>query len=133
MKSLSLTGRVIAVAIAATFAFAGTAFAASWTAPTSLTLNADDHHVDKGDKVDFFGKLSSPRKKCRSRQKVSLFKGNKKVATQRTNRRGRYEFTQKVRRTKTWHTEYKGRTFGTHPNMKHCEPSRSNDERVEVD
>ena len=133
MRSLSLTGRILAVAIATTFVFAGTAFAASWTAPTSLTLNADDHHVDKGERVRFSGNLSSPRKKCRSRQRVSLYKGNQKVASQRTSRSGHYEFTQTVRRTKTWHTEYKGRTFGTHPNTKHCEPSRSNDERVEVD
>jgi hypothetical protein len=132
MKSLSLTGRILAVAIAATFAFAGTAFAASWTATTSLSLHADDHSVDKGDKVDFSGNLKSERKKCRSRQRVSLFKGNKKVATTRTSRRGHYEFTQTIRRTKTWHTEYKGRTFGTHPNIKHCDGSRSNDERVEV-
>ena len=132
MKSLSLTGRIIAVAIAATFAFAGTAFAATWTASTSLSLHADDHSVDKGDKVDFSGNLSSSRKKCRSRQRVALYKGNQKVATQRTSRSGHYEFTQTIKRTKRWHTEYKGRTFGTHPNVKVCGGSRSNDERVEV-
>ncbi len=115
MKSLSLTGRIIAVAIAATFAFAGTAFAASWTASTSLSLHADDHSVDKGDKVDFSGNLSSSRKKCRANQKVALFKGNKKVATQRTSRSGHYEFTQTIKRTKTWHTEYKGRTVRDAP------------------
>ena len=132
MRSLSLTGRILAVAIATTFALAGTALAASWTASTSLSLHADDHSVDKGEKVDFSGNLSSSRKKCRSRQRVALFKGNDKVATQRTSRSGHYEFTQTIRRTKTWHTEYKGRTFGTHPNIKHCDGSRSNDERVEV-
>lgn len=132
MKSLSLTGRILAVVIATIFAFAGTAFAASWTATTSLSLNADDHSVDKGDKVDFSGNLSSSRKKCRSRQWVALFRGNEKVGRQRTSRSGHYEFTQTIRRTKRWHTEYKTRTFGVHPNTKTCVGSVSNRVRVEA-
>ena len=132
MKSLSLTGRILAVVIATIFAFTGTAFAASWVATTSLSLHADDHSVDKGDKVDFSGTLSSSKKKCRANQKVSLFKGNKKVASQKTSKKGKYEFTQTIKRTKKWHTEYKGRTFGTHPDTKTCLGSRSNNEKVEV-
>ena len=132
MRSLSLTGRIIAVVIATTVAFTGTAFAASWTASTSLSLNANDRSVDKGDKVTFAGNLSSSRKKCRSRQQVALFRGSQQVATQRTNRSGHYSFSQKIRRTRRWHTAYAGRTFGTHPDIKTCQGSTSNSVRVEA-
>ncbi len=132
MKSLSLTGRILAVVIAVIFAFSGTAFAVSWVAPTSLTLDVDDRSVDKGDKVHFSGNLNSPKKKCRRRQWVALYRGNDKVARTRTNRNGHYEFTQTIKRTKRWHTEYKERTFGTHPDTKTCLGSRSNNVRVEA-
>ena len=132
MKSLSLTGRILAVVIAATFAFSGTALAASWVASTTLSLNASDRSVDKGDQVKFSGNLSSSRKKCRANQQVLLFKGNKKVASKRTSGSGHYSFTQKIKRTKTWHTEYKRHEYGTHPNVKVCLGTVSNGVRVEA-
>ena len=132
MRKLTFAGRVGAVAAATMLAFSGTAFAVTWEAPTTLTLSASDHSVDKGDKVTFSGKLSSPKKKCEDNERIALYRGRRKVDTTRTDRSGHYSFRKAVKRDSTWQTRYKGHTFGKHPNTKHCKPSKSDREHINV-
>jgi hypothetical protein len=102
------------------------------TEPTRITIKASQKAVDSGEKVRFRGKLKSDWSKCFSWQKVSLFKGNKKVATKKTQKSGSYQFTVKPKATKTWKVKYKGRNWGTHPHTHVCLGSSSKGIKVRV-
>src|SRR3954447_605525 len=101
VKTLSLGGRILGVFLAMTFAFSGVAIAAI-EIPTSLTLHASDTSVHKGDTVTFSGRLRSKNKHCRAHQRITLFEGNEREGSTRTNGDGEYSFHKTIHRTRTW-------------------------------
>ena len=103
------------------------------TESTHITIHANKQHVDEGEKVRFEGKLKSDWSKCFKWRKVSLFAGNKKIATKKTQQSGYYQFTVKPKATKTWKVKFKGRSWGTHPHAHVCLESKSKGIEVRVD
>jgi len=99
---------------------------------TTLTINASSRQVPKGKKVTFQGKLKSPWSKCFNWRPVTLYKGNKAVATKQTQKSGHYKFTVRVKATKTWKVKFKGRSWGTHPHVHRCLASSSKGIKVRV-
>lgn len=102
------------------------------TASTNITIHASDKTVNEGKKVKFEGKLKSDWSKCFNWRKVSLYAGNKKIATKKTRQSGYYQFTVKPKATKTWKVKFKGRKWGTHPHVHRCLASSSKGIKVRV-
>ena len=102
------------------------------TESTRITINASTKQVQEGKKVTFEGKLKSDWSKCFNWRNVSLFAGNKKVATKQTRKSGYYKFTVKPKATKTWKVKFSGRKWGTHPHKHRCLASSSKGIKVRV-
>ncbi len=124
--------RIMAVSMLLVALAAAPAEAHTRTASTSLTLKVSDTRVDRGDRVIFRGKLRSGWKKCRARQTVTLYRGNRAVQSKMTNRKGRYKFARSVKKTKVWRVRYAGRAWGVHPHDHQCLASSSRGVRVRV-
>jgi hypothetical protein len=124
--------RALALAIVATLLLGSSAEAAVTLVRTSVTMTASKTSIQRGQAVFFSGRLRSQVKKCRARQRVSLYRGTTKVRNMRTTTRGKYTF--KIRPTKTarWRVRYAGRRFGVHPNIRRCLASKSRARRVRV-
>jgi hypothetical protein len=97
---------------------------------TRITIHASTKQVQKGKKVTFEGKLKSDWSKCFNWRKVSLYAGNKKIATKQTRQSGYYQFTVRPKATKTWKVKFKGRKWGKHPHVHRCLASSSKGIRV---
>jgi hypothetical protein len=123
---------VIAVSVALLLVTPGIAEAHVATFSTNLTLRASDKTVEKGDVVKFTAKLSSAKKQCFQNKRVQLLKDGDRVATKRTNDRGKAVFQQTIRRTATWKARFTGFRFGRHPHVHRCQASTSNSIRVRV-
>ena len=84
--------------------------------------------VRRGSLVRLSGKLSAATRVCVRRKRVKLFKvrGKKRkpLKSGRTNRRGRYSFVRRVRRTTRFQVRYAGN--------KRCQRSKSRVKRVRV-
>ena len=102
------------------------------TESTNITIHANKNHVDEGEKVRFEGKLKSDWSKCFNWRKVSLYAGNKKIATKKTRQSGYYQFTVRPKATKTWKVKFSGRKWGTHPHKHRCLSSSSKGIQVRV-
>lgn len=105
----------------------------SIAASTALTIKrTPGGKVDKGTIVTFKGVLASPAGECVGNQKISLFKGSKKVASGKTKGSGSYAIKKKVTKKKTWHTEFPGSATGVHPNDVTCFASSSGNITIKV-
>jgi len=124
--------RILAVTMLLVALGAAPAQAHERTEPTRITIKATKKHVEKGKKVSFQGKLKSEWSKCFNWRKVSLYAGNKKIATKQTRRSGFYKFTVRPKATKTWKVKFKGRSWGTHPHVHRCLASSSKGIKVRV-
>ena len=128
--------KTLTIVLAATMLFVLTASAPAQahtrTASTKLTISVSDATPDRGDKVTFSGQLKSKWKACKKNQKVSLYRGKKRVETERTTRSGRYSFDKRIRSNSNWTVKYKGRRFGKHPHVHRCKPSKSETIRIRV-
>ena len=127
-----ILARTLAVTLMVVALSSAPAQAHERTESTRITIHASKTSVERGKKVTFDGKLKSDWSKCYSWQKVSLFKGNTKVATKTTNKSGYYKFTVKPKATKTWKVKFKGRSWGTHPHAHVCLASSSKGIKVRV-
>lgn len=112
----------------------GFAFAASWTAPTRLTIGRrPTGTVSSGTEVVIRGRLRSPRPACRGNKRIVLIKSGKGVvAKTRTNSWGKYRFDKWVLRTSRFRTKFRGTVRGIHPDIRTCLSSRSKWIRVGV-
>lgn len=70
--------------------------------------------VERGSKVRLTGKLSAGKDACTQRRRVQLLDvtggHSEGVQSDRTNRRGRYSFTKRVKRTTSFKVRYRGGT-----------------------
>jgi hypothetical protein len=95
------------------------------TESTRITMHANRTQVQEGTKVRFQGTLKSDWSKCFNWRNVSLYAGNRKIATKQTGHSGSYRFTVKPKSTKTWRVKFNGRSWGTHPHVHRCLASSS--------
>ncbi len=128
----AILARTLAVTMLLVALGAAPAQAHERTESTRITIHATKKHVEKGKKVSFQGKLKSDWSKCFNWRKVSLFAGNKKIATKQTRQSGFYKFTVRPNATKTWKVKFNGRKWGTHPHKHRCLASSSKGIRVRV-
>ena len=126
--------RVTVLALVVLLAIEGIALAISYTAPTSLSLGRRPIGViNRGTRVTFFGKLSSPRPACERYKVIQLIRvGTGVVAMTRTNSLGRYRFVRRIWRRGYFRTRFQGTAQGVHPNIKVCLASRSRTRLVRV-
>jgi hypothetical protein len=102
------------------------------TASTSISLHADDKKVDRGDKVKFSGRLTSPWKKCRKWKAVTLFRDGSAVGAKQTMKNGKFSFSKNVQGTSVWRVSFAGKSWGVHPHVHECLGSSSRTIRIQV-
>jgi hypothetical protein len=102
------------------------------TASTSISLHADDKKVDRGDKVKFSGRLTSPWKKCRKWKAVTLFRDGSAVGAKQTMKNGKFSFSKNVQGTSDWRVSFAGKSWGVHPHVHECLGSSSRTIRIQV-
>jgi hypothetical protein len=102
------------------------------TASTSISLHADDKKVDRGDKVKFSGRLTSPWKKCRKWKAVTLFRDGNAVGAKQTMKNGKFSFSKNVQGTSDWRVSFAGKSWGVHPHVHECLGSSSRSIRIRV-
>lgn len=125
----------IVIAIAAVLALAvpiGAAAHVRENVETSLTIKASDKKINSGQKVTFSGKLTSEWKKCKSEEKILLFRNKTQIGKTRTNGTGKYTITKKLHQPGKYSVKYPGRSWGTHPHSHSCLPSQSKKIRIRV-
>ena len=127
-----ILARTLAVTMLFVVLGASPAQAHERTESTHITIHANKKHVEEGKKVTFEGKLKSDWSKCFNWRNVSLYAGNKKIATKKTQKSGYYQFTVRPKATKTWKVKFKGRKWGTHPHKHRCLASSSKGIKVKV-
>jgi hypothetical protein len=124
---------LIAIAVALALAVPiGAAAHVRENVPTSVTIKASDKKINAGQKVTFSGKLSSEWKKCKSEEKILLFRNATQIGQTRTNGTGKYSITKKLNQTGKYSVKYPGRSWGTHPHSHSCLPSQSAKIKIRV-
>jgi hypothetical protein len=127
-----LVMRALALAIVVTLSFGASAEAAVTLVRTSVTMTASKTSIQRGQAVFFSGRLKARAKKCRARQRVTLYRNRTRVRNLRTTTRGKYTFKIRPTQTARWRVRYAGRRFGVHPNIRRCLASSSKARRVRV-
>jgi hypothetical protein len=102
------------------------------TVSTSITLNANKTVIDAGEKVKFRGRLTSPWKRCRRWQPVTLYRDGNAVGAKKTMKNGKFQFSKNVQRTSNWRVKFNGKRWGKHPHDHRCLGSTSVTVRVRV-
>jgi hypothetical protein len=127
----------VVIALLGSFVLAGPAEATDFTAKTSLGINVNPAHIQKGQSVKVSGRLKSPKSACVKDMKIQLFsKGKnkpwKQVAHTFTKNDGSYKFTRHPKKNKKFQTKFLGKTTGVHPHEHTCLASESVVKKVKV-
>ena len=80
----------------------------------------------------FSGRLSSQVRQCFARKLVQITRNGDVIASDTTDRRGRYSVARRIRRGGRYQAVFSGYQFGTHPHNHTCAASSSNVIRIRI-
>ena len=99
---------------------------------TRLSMQVSDAKISKGQRVTFSGALKSKNRRCFRGKTVSITRRGRVIASDTTNRRGRYSVSKKIRKAGPYRAVFTGFTFGTHPHNHTCSSSSSSITRIRI-